>query len=301
MKKFFKILAMIILGLVLFINFTVLLFLIPLRNTFKENVIKEMINSINIEKEVMNSPELKESVDEVLEPVYEITREVGLNDEVVLKLLDTKEVKDFIGDISSNVYNALITGESQKLINIENIERIVSNAIDDINETGLYEIKNSTKKEIIDFVKEEATNYEDLIPDTDIVLNELSKEDKQVLDMVRFILSNEFLTIVSLITLGAFFLIILLNLAEWKWIKVVSIITLISSILGFGVTSLVLGVNAYYLKDLYSFIYGWINKYVNLNYITFGITFVISIIILIVYSIILKRKAKEKENARQIN
>ena len=226
------------------------------------------ITRINeIEKEVENNPELKESIEEALMPIYDITREVGLSDDVVLKLLDTQEVKDLIGDIGSNVYNAIITGEKQKLINVQNIERIISEAIDDINALDIYEIDNKTKNEIIDFVKEEVNDYEDLLPETDVVLDGLSEEDVKTLNIVRFVLSDELVLIVSVISLGALLLIILLNLAKWHWIKVSSGIVLGSTILMILVTSVILGVNNYYLASDYSYISDFISEYVNLNYL----------------------------------
>ncbi len=292
MKKFWKTLGTFILGIVLFLGVIVLLILIPLRHTFSEKTIKEMISSLEIEKEVENNPELKESIEEVLMPVYEITREVGLSDDVVLKLLDTKEVKDFIGDITSNVYTAIITGENQKLINAQNIERIMSEAIDDINSLEIYEIDNKTKTEIIDFVKKEATDYEDLIPETNVILDGFSEENMQILNVIRFVLSNELTLLVSIISLGALLLIMLLNLAKWKWIKISSGIVLGSAILMILVTSVILGVNNYILVNDYAYIASVINKYVNLNYLLSGITFLVTIIILIIYSVILKKKSK---------
>ncbi len=295
MKKFFKTLGTIILGIVLFLGVTVLLILIPLRGTINENTVRNMVSSLEIEKEVENNPELKESLEETLMPIYDITREVGLSDDVVLKLLDTDEVKDFIGDIGSNVYEAIITGKSQKIINVQNIERIISEAIDDINALDIYEIDNKTKDEIINFFKEEASEYEDLLPETDIILDGLSEEEVKTLDIVRFTLSNELIMIVSIITLGSFFLIILLNLAKWKWIKVSSGIVLGSTILMILVTSVILGVNNYYLASNYAYISDFIKEYVNLNYLLSGITFLVMLVILITYSIVLKRKVKKEE------
>ena len=295
MKKFFKILGTIILGLILFLGVTSLLILIPLRYTINENTIRNMVSSLEIEKEVENNPELKESIEEALMPIYDITREVGLSDDVVLKLLDTQEVKDLIGDIGSNVYNAIITGEKQKLINVQNIERIISEAIDDINALDIYEIDNKTKKEIIDFVKEEVNDYEDLLPETDVVLDGLSEEEVKTLNIIRFVLSDELILIVSIISLGAFFLIILLNLAKWHWIKVFSGIVLGSTILMILVTSVILGVNNYYLASDYAYISDFISEYVNLNYLISGITFLVAIIILITYSIVLKKITKKEE------
>ena len=295
MKKFFKILGTVILGLILFLGVTSLLILIPLRHTINENTIRNMVSSLEIEKEVENNPELKESIEEALMPIYDITREVGLSDDVVLKLLDTQEVKDLIGDIGSNVYNAIITGEKQKLINVQNIERIISEAIDDINALDIYEIDNKTKNEIIDFVKEEVNDYEDLLPETDVVLDGLSEEDVKTLNIVRFVLSDELVLIVSVISLGALLLIILLNLAKWHWIKVSSGIVLGSTILMILVTSVILGVNNYYLASDYAYISDFISEYVNLNYLISGITFLVAIIILITYSIVLKKITKREE------
>ena len=52
-------------------------------------------------------------------------------------MLDIPEVKNLIGDVTNNVFQAAISGIDQKIITTDNIESILNEAIDDINKSGL--------------------------------------------------------------------------------------------------------------------------------------------------------------------
>ncbi len=290
MKKFLKVLAMIILVPIFFGATLTLLLLVPLRNTVTNNVMKEMISSLEIEKEVENNPQFKQVIDKTLEPVYDVTREVGIDDEIIIKVLDIQEVKDLIGDISNNVFNAAITGVEQKLITTDNITSIIGKAIDDINNSGLYEIKEETKNEIIDVVNEEASEIQETVPDTSVVLKELGSKEQKLIKIVRFILSKKFLWYVIGCLGISFIAILLLNLKHLKWIKQGAIIGLVASIFSIIITAIASVLNNMYLKVDYNFIFKVITKFINSSYIISGSLLAFLIITLIVYHILRKKE-----------
>ena len=294
MKKFLKIITTMLLVIITFLGTIALLLLIPIRKTVNGNVAKEIISSMEIEKEVQENPALKEEVDELLAPVYEVTREVGLDDDLVLKLLDAKEVKDFMGDVTDNFINSLISGENQKIINPDDIENLISSAIDDVNKTGLYKIKDETKEKIINTFKEESKNIEEVIPNTDVVLDDLSDDLKQQLKIVSFILSDEFLIYVVSAILISLTLIILLNLRSMKWLKISSLTILIATIFVSLITLGIMIFNNLYLKFDYEYIFNVVNNFIKLNYMIDGIIIFVTIILLIIYHIIRKKNLKKE-------
>lgn len=291
MKKFLKILAMIILFPIFFCGTLTLLVFIPLRNTVTNNVMQDIFSSLEIEKEVENNPKFKMVVDKTLEPVYDITREAGIDDEIIIKVLDIPEVKNLIGDVTNNVFKAAISGIDQKIITSDNIESILNEAIDDINKSGLYEIKEDTKKEIIDVVNEESTKIQEYVPDTSLILNELDSDSQKVLKIVRFILSDKFLMYIIGIAVISFILIVLLNLSHHKWLKYSAIIIAISSIWSLLLTAIISIFNNMYLKVDYSYIFKVVSKFINSSYIISGVTFGIMIIVLILDYILKKKKS----------
>lgn len=290
MKKFLKILAMIILVPIFFCATLTLLVFIPLRNTVTNNVMQDIFSSLEIEKEVENNPKFKTVVDKTLEPVYDVTREAGIDDEIIIKVLDNPEVKNLIGDVTNNVFQAVISGIDQKIITSDNIESILNEAIDDINKSGLYEIKEETKKEIIDVVNEESTKIQEYVPDTSLILNELDSDSQKALKIVRFILSDKFLIYIIGTAVISFILLVLLNLSHHKWLKYSAIITVITSICSLLLTAVISILNNMYLKVDYSYIFKVVAKFINSSYIISGITLGLVIIILILDYTLKKKK-----------
>ncbi len=270
---------------VLILSAFALLLIIPIRRCINNNVIKDMIYSLEIEQIVSSSPSLEKQFNESLEPIYNVTREVGIPDETVLKILNTKEVKELFGDITSNILVALITDENQKLVTSENIASIVATAIDDINEHNIIDINAEQKEKIVDVVSEKADEYQDLMIDTDTVLKDVDKEDLKFLDTFRFVLSNKmlmYLGIALAISLGG---IIILRLKNAKWIKWCSLSILTAAILNIITNFIIMIVNNVKLKENYSFIYKIFNKIVNTGYLYSGIIIGIAIIVLIIYKL----------------
>ncbi len=297
MKKFFNNLATAILIIVLFISTTLLLLLIPLKNTISGGSVKKMISNLEIEKMVNENPTFKQSVDEALEPILTETNKLGIDDEVIIKIVDSDEVKDLMGDVTENLIDYAITGKNQKIINIEDINKLVNDAIDEINKSGYYEINETQKKEILNIAQNKVEEYEELIPDANIIdekLNkELTKEEKNSLNSIRFVLGNKLLTYIIISIIVSILLIALLKFKKAKFIKYASITILISSICTSLITLVLVAANNVLFKFDYPYIFDIIKKGINFSFALSLSVFAISIIVLIIYKIINSKFEKE--------
>ena len=292
MKKFFRGLGLTILSTILFISSFLILLMMPLRRTISTNFIKEVVTSINVEQIVTENPDLKKQINESLEPIYEVTREVGLDDEVIIKILNMKEVKELVGDVTNNILQATLTGKDQKLITKDNINEILSDAIADINKSSLYEIKPETKDKVLEVVNEGVDEFQKFIPDTNMIIKEIPKKDQEILKVVQYILSSKFMIILVSIIISSILLIILLEKGKIKWLKISSIVILVSSSLSILVTGIISFANLSIVKKDYSYIYNVVNKLTNYSYLLSISVVIITIICLVIYHN-LKKSSKQ--------
>ncbi len=296
MKKFLKGSALTILTIVLFGSTIVLLLLIPIKYTINKNIVKDMISSLEIEKMVSEDENFKSAVNEVFEPIFEETREFGIDDEVVVKIMDSKEVKNLIGGVTGNIVDYVITGKNQKLIATENIEELVSNAMDDIDDSGYYKFSKKERENVLNVVKKEVDDLQDYMPDTKVIEDTLSAEETKALNTIRFILSNELLIYVILIMVISILGILALRYKKAKWIKWNAITILISSILTSIVTIALMIINNVLFKLDYNYIYNIFSKTINFSLILSLSVLVLMIITLIIYRIYHKKQLTTKSN-----
>ena len=288
--KFLKGLVLTILVIILFISTYALLILFPVKNAVGKNSIKELITNLEIEKMVDDNPEFEQTFNEMFEPILEETKELGIDEEIIVKIMDSKEVKNFLGDLTSNVVDYVLTGENQKLITTENIEELVITAINDINESGIYKITEKQKTAVLDSVQKYADEFQDLIPDTQVVEESLSVEDQEVLNIIRFVLGDTLITILLISALVSFVGLIALKFKQAKWVKYIAIPMLISSLIS-GITYVILKVaNNMVINDEYIYITNIFNKGINTGIILSFSICVLMIVALIVYGITTKRK-----------
>ncbi len=293
MKKVLKGFALTILVIVLFLSTTALLFLVSFKNTFSKNTMKNIVSNIQIEQIVEENPEVKEEIHEAFKPIYEETEKYGIDEDVIIKIMDSKEVKNFLGNITGNIVDYAITGENHKLIMTEDIEELVSGAIDSINNTGYVEISPKEKEDILKVVRDQAQEYQEAIPDTSVFENQLSVEDKESLNQVRFLLGNELMIYIIVAMVLSILGILALKWKNAKWIKWTAITVLASSILGSLITGILYLANDILLKEDIPYVFDIVNKILNLNIILQISIVVAMIVILIIYSYVYKRKAKQ--------
>lgn len=284
MKKFFNTIFTSILLVILFVSTTLVLILLPVKKEIKGNAIKEIVSSLEIEKMIEENDNFKQEIDEVFEPVFTETNKLGIDSEIIIKIIDTKEVKDLIGSITENIANYIITGENQKIIINDDINNLVNNAIDKINSSGYNEINEAQKNEILNIVDEKITEYQEIIPDTSIIDKEMPKENKEALNIIRFILGNKLLTYLIVAMIISTILLIILKFKKFKWIKYVSVTVLISSIFTSIITFIMLASNKIIFND-YPYIFNIVNKIINSSIILYISIFLIMVIILIIYKI----------------
>ncbi len=285
----------IILSLSLVVSSLILLLLMPIKKNLNNNFMKEVITSIDVEKMVDSNPQVKKQIDKKLTPLYDVTREVGLSDEVIIKIFNLKEVKELFGDVANNIYLTILTEKSHKLIQPQEIENIIGEAIDDINKTRLYFINDETKTKVLNTIKDEIAKYQDYIPNTNIVLDSIPKEEQQIINLSKFILSKKLLKSIILIIIISFLGILVLNLSKGKWLKYSAINILIASLISLILTIIFTILNKIYFQTNYLNIYNIGNKILKTSYILNVIIISFIILILIIYHL------KNKINSKKVN
>ena len=290
MMKIFKKIILIILTVLLLLSTTLLLILIPVRNTISKKSIKDALTNVELENIVEDNPKVKEKVDEILKPICDETGEFGIDDEVIIKIFDSKEVKGLLGDISSNVLDYVIYKKNQKIINVNDIEKLISSVIDDINNSGIYSISDNNKENIVNIVKEEFDKYQNIVPDTSVVNNYVDIDDNVNIEIVRFILSNNLIIYLSIVIIVSFIGIVLLKLKNLKWLKHNLVVILISDIISIIISSIILILNNIYLKTYYDS--NIINNYFNFSFKLYISILLIIIILLSIYKVYKKNKIK---------
>ncbi len=293
MKNFLCAIATTILIIILFISTTFTLLLLPVKHTFKGKTFKTIISNLEIEKIIKTNDELKKAVDEVLDPIFVQTHKLGIDDEVIIQIMDNKEVKNVIGNITENIMDYAITGENKKIISNENITEAINSAIININESGYYKINEQEKTNLLNIVNNKITEYQDIIPNTNAIDDKINPEHKEFIENIRFILGNKLLAYLIITLIISILLILLLKWKQLKWIKYSAVTILISSIITNIITALISLPVICKVNQNYDYILDIINKFVKYSYIVSISTLISMIIILIIYKI-LKNKALEQ-------
>ena len=295
--KFLKGLGVFILSIVLYISVLGLLILIPIKSTLSKDTIKNTITDLDIEKMIKESPELESAINEMFEPLYEQARDFGIDEDVVVKIIDSKEVKGLVGGIAGNLVDFVVTGENQKIISTNDIGNLVSSVLDDIDESGFYKFKDDEKAKILSTVEEQVNNYQDLLPDTSIIEDTLdkdsdAKEIKEGLELIRFILGNNLITYLLIAMFVSILGILGLKFKEAKWIKNVAITILVASIFALITTFGLKFVGNIMVEEIKEvpFMNVLINKPINFSFILSGTLTLLMIVTLIVYTVLKNKK-----------
>ncbi len=295
--KFLKGLGVFILTTILYFSVSGLLMLIPIKTTLSKDTIKDTITNLDVEKLVDESPEIENAINEMFEPLYEQAKDFGIDEEVVVKIIDSKEVKGLVGGIAGNIVDFTITGENQKIISTSDIGNLVGSVIDDIDQSGLYKFKPEEKEKFLTTVEEQVNKYQDLLPDTSVLENSIDKETTEKLNIIRFVFGNNLITYLIIAMFISILGILGLKFKEAKWIKSVAVTILVSSIFALITTlALKFGGNII-LKEIkeISLMNMLIDKPINFSLMLSGITTVVMILVLILYTVLKKKKSEEKE------
>ena len=287
MKKVIKVIISIILISVLFISTSFILCLLPIKKAISGNAIKEIISNLEIEKLVEEDPNFEKAIYDVLEPVFTETQKLNIDDEVIIKILDSEQVKNIVGNATGNFMDYIITGVDKKLITTENIEDLLNKAMDDINDSEYYEISEQQRNKILKVVEDQVYEYDDLIPNTSSIENNFTQEDINKLNEIRYYFKQPIIYFSLAIVLSILGLIFIYH-KKAKFIKYSSITILISSIFISLIDLVLLLINKFTLYKEIPYVYIFVNNIIKYIF-TVSITITVMIIILILYIIIKKR------------
>ena len=287
--KILKNIALVILVIVLFLGSFSLITLFTIKHTVSKDSIKDMIVSTDVEKIIKENPELESSLKDSLKEVYDTLEELNINEDIVLKVLNSSEVKGLVGDVMGKVAEYFLEGKDQKLIDADNITSIIGGVMDDINETKLYNFTEKEKNDILDSIKKGIEENEEFLPDTSILEDTLTEEEQQDLEIVRFIFGGELFTYILVGSLIAFGLIVVLSLKKAKWVKITSSTILVSGTL-MAILMLILLVGTKLLGIEYSYVVDIIKMMPIFGLKVAGVIIILMIAILIAYHLINKHK-----------
>lgn len=277
-----------ILTIILFISTIVLLILLPIKHAISTTNIKETITNIDIE-ELVNSDAIKNNLDEYLDPLFKEAESFGIDKEIIIKVINTEEVKSIVGDIAGNVVHYAITGENTKIITANDLENIVNNVIVDISE-NIFEIKTEEKEKIINVIVDNFPKYEELLPDAKMLENNLDDNTRVLINLARFTVSNTLILYLSIAIVVSLLGIVYFKKENYKWLKWNALTIFVAAIIP-SIIYLILsvGVNLL-LKADYNFVYNIINPAINFGVIINISIFILMIITLIVFHILKVKK-----------
>ncbi len=287
--KILKNIALVILVIVLFLGSFSLITLFTIKHTVSKDSIKDMIVSTDVEKIIKENPELESSLKDSLKEVYDTLEELNINEDIVLKVLNSSEVKGLVGDVTGKVAEYFLEGKDQKLIDADNITSIIGGVMDDINETKLYNFTEKEKNDILDSIKKGIEENEELLPDTSILEDTLTEEEQQDLEILRFIFGGELFTYILVGSLITFGLIVVLSLKKAKWVKITSSTILASGTL-MAILMLILLVGTKLLGTEYSYVVDIIKMMPIFGLKVAVVIIILMIAILVTYHLINKHK-----------
>ena len=248
MKKFLSI----IISLILILILAFLIILLPLNNLLKKDNVKRIVNNIQIEEQIEQDENFAKVIDKIFEPLYIEAKKYNISDKYIIKIMDSEEVKNLIGSITSNIIDYVITGNDQKIISNIDINNVISNSIDKINRNYLI-FTEENKQNILQIVDKKINEYQDIIPNTKEVEENLNSNTLKILNVMRSLFASKLIIFLIVTVIILTLVIILLNLEKFKWLKYIVVnlfIASLISLLGNILINLIIKNNYNYLYDL---------------------------------------------------
>ncbi len=248
MKKFLSI----IISLILILILAFLIILLPLNNLLKKDNVKRIVNNIQIEEQIEQDENFAKVIDKIFEPLYIEAKKYNISDKYIIKIMDSEEVKNLIGSITSNIIDYVITGNDQKIISNIDINNVISNSIDKINRNYLI-FTEENKQNILQIVDKKINEYQDIIPNTKEVEENLNSNTLKILNVMRSLFASKLIIFLIVTVIILTLVIILLNLEKFKWLKYIGVnlfIASLISLLGNILINLIIKNNYNYLYDL---------------------------------------------------
>ena len=218
MKKFLSI----IISLILILILAFLIILLPLNNLLKKDNVKRIVNNIQIEEQIEQDENFAKVIDKIFEPLYIEAKKYNISDKYIIKIMDSEEVKNLIGSITSNIIDYVITGNDQKIISNIDINNVISNSIDKINRNYLI-FTEENKQNILQIVDKKINEYQDIIPNTKEVEENLNSNTLKILNVMRSLFASKLIIFLIVTVIILTLVIILLNLEKFKWLKYIGV------------------------------------------------------------------------------
>lgn len=289
MRNFGKSIVLTICIILLELSSIALLLLIPLNNFVSkktlQNSIQELIQQ-ELNKDYSSSSFLKDQ----LAPIYDNAHMLGFNDKIVLDLLKSKEMTLFTANFISSITEYIITGKKQKFITEEEFIRLVSSAIDTINQQATEKITEEEKQKILANILESSAPYLKEIQTIDLFSANLSKEDQDAILFLRFLFSNKLKTGMLFTLFLSFLGIVAFSWEKRKWIKVSAITVLIASIFSCFSVFLLTLINHIVFKSEIPILFELLNKFIIQSYVISGGILLLMIVFLVLYKVFLVAK-----------
>ena len=248
-----------------------------LKNILIDGIIKETIVTQLVSKDYNNPNNVISD-----EEINKIT-----DDERVRELLKSKEIQDLLEKYLDTTVNSLTSEED---LNNINLERDMVDFLQTNKSTVEELIGQEITNEMIDEASEQiethdlSNAYKQAILNT---RNNMTVTEKSVLKGYSFLVSNTFKIIVLILILIDLLLIALLQKSFYKWIRTLSVCTLVS-----GIGIIIMSFAVKYIVLSYTQMSGF-----NMNSLLYnGIVLVcIGVIVFIIYTILDKIIKKKKE------
>ena len=283
MKKFLSI----IISLILILILAFLIILLPLNNLLKKEKVKEIVNNVKIEEQIAQDENFAKVIDKIFEPLYLEARKYNISDKYIIKIMDSEEVKNLIGSITSNIIDYVITGNDQKIINNTDINNVISNSIDKINSNYLI-FTEENKQNILQIVDKKINEYQEIIPSTKEVEENLNSDTLKILNIIRSLFASKLIIFLVVTEIILTLVIILLNLEKFKWLKYIGVnlfIASLISLLGNILINLI-------IKNNYNYLYDILGSNFPFNTSLSALLIFSSLLLLFIYYIFNKRKQK---------
>jgi len=288
MKKFLVRLTTFICIILLEFSTTALLLLLPLQYTVSKKSIKELMMNYSVSSD--ENDIFMDAIRANLKPLYKESEALGIEDEVIQEMMETKEVKEFVADITSDIIDYVFIGEEKELFTEEDLKKVAILAIDQINKEAETKITEVQKQEILDALSENSDAYLESMPKVSKMEERLSQEEKEALHMVRFLFSKT-IKIYLGITLGVSLLgIILLKRKEAKWLKTSAIVILTSSMITLLGTLLLKGGNSLLFREEAVYVYQLFEKMIQTTLFVASFVAFSMILLLILYHFLINKK-----------
>jgi len=245
MKKLLKGIVYILCIMLLEISTLALLFLVPLSQTLQNDSMQDIIMKIAFE-------DLIQQLDSNYHPIYDLE----IEDEVIVKIMESDEFKQLMADITEDISDYIITGKEQSFITKEELKVFAAKAIDTVNKQSDRKITIEEKNQILQIIDENGDHYLEQLSMINMLDENMSQKELEGLNLLRFLLSMRLKLYFVLAIVVSLIGILILKWKEAKWIQTVTISLLIASILSIGTNLLLKVISSTIFTDDISYISG---------------------------------------------